>query len=192
MCFPAPPRGRPPILKRRPPCQQSPHIRATFPICWRRSSIRFHGSPIQSPSSKNPDIDFDETSVRLRKSPTNPDQQTPWTCVTPQQTKRQPVQANHLTCVTGGLQSNQAAVPVPANRTCHATWAGGWSPPRAYSRPCSWARCTAMRTSLHGTSSAETSVRLRFERIYTSNVQLTQIPCGCEGDTSADHGVQLA
>ena len=52
-----------PIHKRRPPCQQSSHIRAAFPICWRRSPIRFYGSSIQSPSSKKSDTDFAETSV---------------------------------------------------------------------------------------------------------------------------------
>ena len=80
-----------PIHRRSPPCQQPLHICATFPICWRRSPMRFHGSynlyacadpyrlsrltmhfhdsPIQSPSSKNPDIGFGETSV---SGPANP------------------------------------------------------------------------------------------------------------------------
>ena len=60
--------GRPPIHKRRLPCQQSPHICAAFPICRRRSPIHFHGFHIQSPSSKNPDIGFDETSARFTQT----------------------------------------------------------------------------------------------------------------------------
>ena len=44
MGFPFPIQVAVSIHKRRPPCQQSPHIRAAFPICRRRSPIRFHGS----------------------------------------------------------------------------------------------------------------------------------------------------
>ena len=55
-----------PIHKRRPPCQQSPHTRAVFPICWRRSPMRFHGyhnlhTPTQIPiaSASSPYVSAD-------------------------------------------------------------------------------------------------------------------------------------
>ena len=54
MSFPSPYKQAAPIHKRRPPCQQSPHTRAAFPIRWRRSLIHFH-------RSHNP--------IRLRRSP---------------------------------------------------------------------------------------------------------------------------
>lgn len=77
--------GGSPIRKRRPPCQQSPtparlspyagavppHVSTaptTLYACadphrFSRLPICFHDSPIQSPSSKNPDIGLAETSV---------------------------------------------------------------------------------------------------------------------------------
>ena len=53
-----------PIHKRCPPCQQSLHIRAAFPICQRRPSIRFHGSHTP-PNSKKSDPKSNETCVTV-------------------------------------------------------------------------------------------------------------------------------
>ena len=60
-------------MPRRSPCTSDPHTGHV--------PIRFHGSPIQSPSSKNPDIGFDKTSVPAQQIPNQLAQQIPRTCV---------------------------------------------------------------------------------------------------------------
>ena len=54
MCFPAPYTRAASHTQTAPSNVNSPHASARLSPCWRRSPIRFYGSPIQSPSSKNP------------------------------------------------------------------------------------------------------------------------------------------
>ena len=187
-------------MPRRSPCAPDSHTGHV--------PIRFHGSPIQPPGSKNPGIGFDETSDRLRKSPTNP---------TPTDTlnlryisaNQAPTSSSkyYIPAKGGGwhlLRSRlhgHAHIIMPSRARAHSrpwlylhgyahTFTGMCTPSRA--RACTRTIVTLSRAHLHGHGNIRARLR-RDQRPACANqapIQLTQIPTSNDwGAWASGYGV---